>query len=94
MAVVLTNNETQFTASATEAATVVHSLLTGVFYDGVTFSVAESGIRSVHGYWKVPIVPSHWPERMYPLYEDVAILEESLREMGANDIILALSDRV
>lgn len=81
------------TNSADEAVAAVRTLAQGTFYDGVTLTIAEARVRKIHQYWKVPLVPSHWPERNSALYEDMAIIEEGLRAKGIDDIILTLSER-
>ena len=93
MASVTVNGKNR-TATAQEAADAVRPLTNGIFSDGVTLTVADRRVYPIHGYWQVPLVPSHWPDRTSPLYEDIAIIEERLRANGIDDVVLALSDRL
>ena len=87
-------NDTTPTATATEAARLVADVVRDVSASGVTFAVAADCVHAVHGYWKVPLVPSAWLERMSPVYEEMAIAEERLREQGVSDVILTLRENV
>lgn len=85
------NGKPRTTATAKEAADLVRPLAKGFFAGDVTLTVADERVREIHGYWQVPLIPSHWPYKTSPLYEDLAIIEDGLREQGVDDIILALA---
>ncbi len=55
----------------------------------VTLTVDETGIKRVNGWWRVPVYPSQWPERMSPLYEELAIIEEEMRDDKHLDVLLS-----
>lgn len=88
------NGKLRTTPSAQAAADLVRPYTKGAFSDGITLTVADKRVYEIHGYWQVPLVPSHWPERTLPIHEDLAIMEEKLRDQGVNDIILALGEKL
>lgn len=90
----ITKTITPATATAQEAANAVRPFTQGVFSDGVTLTVADRKVYPIHGYWQVPLVPSHWPARTLPLHEDLVLIEEKLRAKGINDIVLALGEEL
>ena len=61
-------------------------------FDDMTLDVDENGIFSTisgdKAWWRVPVIPHPWPERMYALYEALAEVEGMLQDEQGLDIIL------
>ncbi len=64
--------------------------------ENMTLEVDEQGIyaSSVGGqhWWRVPLIPSPYPHRLFPLYEVMAEIEEKLRSENHTNIILFAGD--
>lgn len=46
----------------------------------ITLHLVEPGIYVFHGYWRIPVRPSHEPEPLFPYYEALANLEQELQD--------------
>jgi hypothetical protein len=75
-----------------EAGKIVQERLQGIFVREVTFTVDSSKITRQDGRWRVPIIPSEEPDRLFATYEELAILEGELHEEGYTEIILTLDE--
>jgi hypothetical protein len=71
---------------------LLHERLKGRSVRGVTFSVDHTRIRRKDGFWRVSVVPSEEPDRLFATYEELAILESELHEEGYSEIILSLDE--
>lgn len=64
----------------------------------ITLSVDDRGIYLQHGYWQIPIRPSHEPKPLFPYYEALADLNEEIQEGEGFKVSIAsgnpLSDEV
>jgi hypothetical protein len=64
--------------------------------EGTTLEVDEKGIySSIVGdkrWWRVPLIPRPYPRRLFPLYEVMAEIEEQLRDLNSDDILLFAGD--
>ena len=77
-----------------EVTEIVLPYLTEPILGDIRLEINTGRTRRIDGWWKVGISPSRWPQRLYPLYEELAIIEERLRDDNHLDILLALSDPV
>jgi hypothetical protein len=59
---------------------------------GVTLEVVEQGIRKVDYWWRVPVRPSAWPEKMFEYYEALAEVESEIQEKEHLNILLSTSE--
>ena len=66
--------------------------LAGVEVGGVTFSTSPTQARLRDGYWQVEVTPSAIPPRMYPIYEELALVEERLHDKGFEKFLLSVGD--
>lgn len=73
-------------------ADVVRPYLEHHSVNGITFDVVPDKIRKIDNWWRVPIRPSQWPERVFPLYEVLAEIEDELRDNNHLDILLSLGE--
>lgn len=78
----------------TAIADAVRPYLKGYQPDGITFEVLSDKIRQIDHWWRVPIQPSHWPDRLFPIYETLAIIEEKLQDENGLNILLSLGEPV
>lgn len=61
----------------------------------LSFTVGDPGeIYLSHGYWRVPIHPSFWPERLFPAIEELADVESKIRKAEELKIILVLAEPI
>ena len=78
-----------------EAARIVEHRLAGwEFPGGVTFTVVPTQVETGDNWLRVPIHPSFWPERMYPIYEELAHLEEDIANTEGIDLFLFLGEPI
>lgn len=81
--------------SKQEAAELVRKYLRGrQFPGGVTFRVEDSHVFYGDGWVRVPIHPSHWPERRYPIYEEIGHLEEDIANGEGVNLFLFLGEPI
>ena len=74
-------------------AELVASYVKDLAVGDVRFSVAvPERIYLSHGYWRVPVHPSFWPGRFFPMAEEIALLEDRIREAEGLKIILVLAE--
>lgn len=78
-----------------DAARIVEKRLAGLqFPGGVTFTVIPTQVETGDNWLRVPIHPSFWPERMYPIYEELAHLEEDIANTEGIDLFLYLGEPI
>lgn len=65
----------------------VRERLVGVHPGGVTLEVVEKNIYQIDQWWRVPIRPSRWPERVSDFYESLAEVATDLLEKDHLDVI-------
>jgi len=46
----------------------------------ITLSVDDRGIYLQHGYWRIPVRPSHEPKPLFAYYEALADLNDEIQE--------------
>lgn len=81
--------------SKEQAAAIVRKHLAGrAFPGGVTFVVEAAHVETGDNWLRVPLRPSFWPERMYPLYEELGHLEEEIANTEAVNLFLFLGEPV
>jgi hypothetical protein len=56
---------------------------------GVTLEVVEQGIHKMDYWWRVPVRPSAWPEKMFEYYEALAEVESEIQEKEHLNILLS-----
>jgi hypothetical protein len=61
---------------------------------GVTLDVDESHIHRIDSWWRVPIRPSRWPERMFEFYEVLAEIESEIQEREHLDVIFSTGEPI
>ncbi|GAB4470389.1 MAG: hypothetical protein OHK0029_43200 [Armatimonadaceae bacterium] len=76
--------------SAEAVAAIVRPYLQGVSVGGFQLDVVPERTRLMEGWWKVAVQPSGIPDRLFPLYEELAVIEERLRDDGYDNIVLSL----
>ena len=78
-----------------DAARIVEKRLAiSQFPGGVTFTVIPAQVETGDNWLRVPIHPSFWPERMYPIYEELAHLEEDIANTEGVDLFLYLGEPI
>ena len=77
-----------------EIADAVRMYLRDYQQNGITFEVLADKIRKVDQWWRVSVQPSQWPERLFPVYETLAIIEEKLQEEHGLDVLLSLGEPI
>ena len=87
-------NGTTPETTAEEVAAIVRPYLSEPVLGDIQLQVMADRTRRIDGWWKVGVAPSRWPERLYPMYEELAIIEERLRDDNHLDILLALGEPV
>ena len=68
------------TETASAVAQVVQPYLAGFNWDGITLSVNESKIYLENTWWHVSVRPNRWPDRLFRVIEELAVVEERLEE--------------
>jgi hypothetical protein len=71
-----------------DIAEVVRKHLTGQTLGDIYFVVDEARIQTGDNWWRVPVRPSRLPEKIYPLYEFLAELEEKISTKEEWNILL------
>lgn len=54
---------------------------------GVTLEVLDEGVYQVDKWWRVPVQPSRWPERLSDFYETLAEVTDELQEKDKVDVL-------
>ena len=78
--------------SKEEVAALVEQKLINIMVHGVTFHTEPSTIHRQDAHWRVGVMPSQEPDRLFATYEELAILETELHEQGHLEIILYLEE--
>ncbi len=65
----------------------VRERLTEVHPGGVTLEVVAKDVYRVDKWWRVPIRPSRWPDRLSDFYEALAEVADDLQEKEHLDVI-------
>ena len=78
----------------TVIADAVRSYLKDYHLGSITFEVLPDKIRQVDQWWRVPIQPSQWPDRLFPVYETLAVIEEKLQDEHGLNVLLSLGEPV
>jgi hypothetical protein len=61
---------------------------------GLMLEVVEEGIQKGENWWRVPVRPSAWPEKLYEYYEAMAEVEEDILENDNLNILFMTSEPV
>lgn len=72
-----------------EVAQKVRQYVAGRDVDGVKLEVIESGIYKTDNWWRVPVRPSAWSERLFSYYEALADIEATIQENEGLNILLS-----
>jgi hypothetical protein len=63
--------------------------------DGMRFTVgAAREISLSRGYWRVPVHPEVWPERVYRAAEELAYVQEAIEDREGLKVILILAEPI
>ena len=54
----------------------------------------EETIAHYDNWWRVPLIPQPWPERLSPIYEVLAEIEGDIQDDHGLDILLSLGEPV
>lgn len=75
-----------------EIANIVRNRLKDYRPGGLTLEVVENGIQKGENWWRVPVRPSAWPEKLYAYYEAMAEVEEDILENDNLNILFMTSE--
>ena len=75
--------------TAEQVADRVRPYVAGRTVGDVTLTLDEARIHLRNDYWRIPIRPSHFPERLAPYYEELAIIEEQIEEREGLHVTVA-----
>lgn len=67
----------------------VREQLAGLQRGGVTLQVDDEDVYKEGDWWRVPVRPSRWPQRMAASYEALAEVEDDIQERENLNILLA-----
>ena len=65
----------------------VRERLAGVHPGGITLEVLDGGVYQVDKWWRVPVQPSRWPERLSDFYETLAEVTDELQAKDQVDVL-------
>jgi hypothetical protein len=77
-----------------EVADAIRPHFRGYQLNGITFEILSDKIRKVDEWWRVPVQPSRWPDRLFPVYETLAIIEEKLQDEYGLNVVFSLGEPV
>jgi len=75
-----------------EIADKVRPYLQGRRIGDISLTLDESRIHLRNDYWRIPIRPSHWPERTFAYYEELADLEDEVQTKEGIKVTTASGD--
>ncbi len=77
-----------------DIAALVRRYMVGRHVGDITFEVDGEHIRRGDNWWRVPVRASQWPKRMFPIYEEMAEVEEEILENEKLNILLFLGEPI
>ena len=79
--------------SGEEAATIVRRYLDGrKFAYDLTFKVVTDHVQTGDNWLRVTITPAFWPHRLFPIFEELAHMEEEISNNEGVNIFLLVGD--
>jgi hypothetical protein len=73
-------------------AAIVDKYFAGRQIDGISFETDAARIWQGDNWWRVPVRPSRWPRRMFPIYEEMAEAEQEIADKENLNILLHISE--
>jgi hypothetical protein len=78
--------------SASMVAQTIRPFLADFEWKGVRLSVDEQSIYNDNGWWYVSVQPNHWPQRLFPVVEELGIISERLEEEHDLKVMFSLGE--
>jgi hypothetical protein len=82
------------TLTPKDVADKVRPYLIGRHIGDISLTLDENRIHLRNDYWRIPIRPSRWPEKMFAYYEELADLEEEVQEKEGIKVTMASGDPI